>query len=364
MIGLGVYGSGGAIINEVRPLLSTAPVILLMDDALNDLPTYRSLAPQAFIVGRIHVPPEEQRRRLDSDPIGWGQGHAFRCHVRGSDVDAWQGFNETADTRDHCEDTATFDYAFARELKRLTGKPAVVGNFSVGTPHNNADIELWVPTFKEFGAILGYHGYAQGEGPYPSSLRSKIGVIGYEGLTRYDPLWFELRHRFLLAELAKHGVHPKVVINECGVRLAEYPVSPREINLELLASHVIYEPDVIGLCPFQWGHPYEFSTTHRLTKDHAELWAAWNRDHPRVTEPIITNPINEEDNMPNLTPEEETKALGYFDTLYDLTNDLDGFEQPSDSRIPAFSVVSLLESRASRMRDTILAFKRFLLPNR
>ena len=33
MIGLGIYGQGGAIVNEVRPLLPKAPVILLMDDA-------------------------------------------------------------------------------------------------------------------------------------------------------------------------------------------------------------------------------------------------------------------------------------------------------------------------------------------
>ena len=354
MIGLGIYGQGGAIINEVKPLLPTAPIILLMDDALNDLETYRELAPQAFIIGRLHVPPEAQRQQLDTNPEGAGIAHAVTCYLRNREVDAWQGFNETADTRRHCEDTAKFDYAFAKELMSLAGKRAVVGNFSVGTPHDNKDISLWVPVFKEFDPILGYHGYAQGEGPYPSSLRS--GTSGEP----FSPEWYELRYRFLLANLKDYGLSPEVVINECGVRLAEYPVSPRDINLEWLANEALKDFEVIGLCPFQWGHPYEpFATTHRLTKDHAELWA--DRESPQVV--VFPAEEKEELTMPTLSVSEAEKALGHIDAIYDALNDIDGFEQPSDSRIPAFSVVSILENSITRARVRLLELKALILPN-
>lgn len=193
---------------------------------------------------------------------------AVERKARGSAVKAIEvSYNEAMQNADELTTKAELDIAGMRMAERI-GKVAVIGSFSVGMP----DLAAWgryrpaLEYAAAHGHLLGLHQYGGGS----------------RGM-RFDPAWFSLRHRQVIAWARAAGVRlPGIVITESGIdALAQADIQTRgwktmpvgydyAADMAWWCTELSLDPLVVGAVDFgfgtrdpQWG-PFDLSGDGRV----------------------------------------------------------------------------------------------------
>ena len=157
------------------------------------------------VIGRIYFDPQE---------LGAGGGRQIDMVVAAArrlpSIRYWELHNETWQAGDDLVRYAELSIDFMKAIEALGGgRRGVIGCFSVGMPDlpdedRGAQWRLFAPALRyaaERGHLLGLHQYGGGS----------MGM-------KFDPPWYALRHRQVLAWAKAEGVPvPRIVITESGI---------------------------------------------------------------------------------------------------------------------------------------------------
>ena len=188
----------------------------------------RRVLPDALIIGRLVVTPQEQDQFVH-DPPGTGRAfaerilrlEAARASYEGRPLfDAWESFNEvmpgisTPDAKRMYDD---FQVAFARPIRQAGFEPVGM-NFATGNMLGE-DFLNYFPGTLETYTYLGFHEY-----DWPDMWRlhrENIEEKGEEGM------WLALRYRRIMRDVRLVlGDRHTVLITECGMTQGVQPGRP------------------------------------------------------------------------------------------------------------------------------------------
>jgi hypothetical protein len=264
----------------------------------------RWLAPDAFVVGRLHVDPGQQDEWLDSaDPAARGRAFAERilsmdhgqALARGANgrllVDAWMSLNECLpgpasdaylrgrdDERTRIRRRADaydrFQVAFRQRLKQADPiLEAVAFNFGAGNFPDARGYLDWFPrTLAEY-VYLGFHEYG-----WPA-LSKQLDPEAASSAGTYRPVMEGIRqrygdrHRVIIGEagLARMYKHPTSEAGDVGWLYPHDPVSQKKYwrSLEWYNAYMAQDDYVLGCCLFEVGHSGRWETFRHLGVDNA-----------------------------------------------------------------------------------------------
>jgi hypothetical protein len=187
----------------------------------------RRIVPDAFVVGRLVVPTQEQDQYMH-DPAGTGRAFAERIlRLEASQVtyqgrrlfDAWESFNEVVPGTAPPEAKQMYDdfqVAFAEPIKRAGFEPVAM-NFGTGNMLGE-DFLNYFPGTLETYTYLGFHEY---DWPDMWRLHKESIDQGEEGM------WLTLRYRRTMREVRPvWGNRHTVIITECGMTQGVHPGRP------------------------------------------------------------------------------------------------------------------------------------------
>lgn len=181
----------------------------------------RSVVPDAFVIGRLVVTPEEQDRFVH-DPAGTGRAFAERIlRLEANSVtvggrplfDAWESYNEVFPGNSPADLKRAYDefqVAFAEPIKQAGFEPVAM-NFGTGNLVGSDYLEFFTGTLETY-KYLGFHEY-----DWPDMWRlhrQNIEEKGEEGM------WLTLRYRRTMREVRsdeRYRDRHTAIITECGM---------------------------------------------------------------------------------------------------------------------------------------------------
>jgi hypothetical protein len=215
--GFHVNRTGADVLDAIRRL--QPKVIKSVEHDVGFWKEVRTLLPDAFMIGRLVVAPEEQDQ-FEQDPAGTARAFAERilrleaneASVQGRRLfDAWESYNEvmsgnaSADRKRKYDD---FQVAFAEPIRRAGFEPIAM-NFGTGNMLGEDFVDLFPGTL-ETHTYLGFHEY-----DWPTMWR-----LHWQNIQEKDEggMWLALRYRRIMDEVrVKYPNRHSVIITECGM---------------------------------------------------------------------------------------------------------------------------------------------------
>jgi hypothetical protein len=201
-------------IKRIRP-----QVIKALDHNVDFWKSVRAILPDAFLIGRLAVPLEEQNRFVH-DPAGTGRSfaerilrlEANRTTVNGRRLfDAWESYNEVLPGHASPHQKQAYDefqIAFAAPIKQAGFEPIAM-NFGTGNMLGDDFLEYFPGTLETY-TYLGFHEY-----DWPD-----MWWLHCHNIAEKDEggMWLTLRYRRIMEKVRKvHGVRHTAIITECGM---------------------------------------------------------------------------------------------------------------------------------------------------
>lgn len=206
------------------------------------------------VIGRIYFDPQE---------LGAGGGRQIEQVLtaarRVPSIRYWELHNETWQAGDELVRYAELSIDFMKRIDAIGGgRKGVIGCFSVGMPDlpdsdRGAQWRLFAPALRyaaENGHLLGLHQYGGGS----------------QGM-KFDPAWYALRHRQVVAWAKSEGVAmPRILITESGIDNLER--ADREsrgwitlgdgydyaADMAWFCRELGKDPEIIGVTDFGYAH--------------------------------------------------------------------------------------------------------------
>lgn len=273
--GFHVNRTGDDVFDAIRRL--KPQVIKTLEHDIGFWKRVRAIHPDAFLIGRLFAPTQEQERFVD-DPTGKGRAFAERvlaleCNnteFNGRPLfDAWESYNEIMPghaSDDEKKKYNDFQVAFGERL-RAGGFEPIGMNFATGNMRGEDFLTHFAGTLETY-KYLGFHEY-----DWPDMWRLHKANIEEKG---EEGMWLCLRYRRTM-ELegvrAKYGDKHTVIITECGMTQGvsggedvgpwheSHPIEPERYWRSLLwyNNELLKDEYVMAACLFVVGaiHPWD-----------------------------------------------------------------------------------------------------------
>ena len=215
--GFHVNRTGDDVLDAIKRIKPA--VIKTLDPNPGFWRTVRDVHPDAFLIGRLYVPNNEQAAFVD-DPSGKGRAFAERVLAleansashRGRPLfDAWESYNEVfPESVDSAHKRAYDDFqvAFAAPIQ-AAGMDPIAMNFATGNMLGKDFLEHFPGTLETY-RYLGFHEY-----DWPTMWR-----LHEENIRTKDEggMWLTLRYRRAMQDVRRvYGDRHTVLITECGM---------------------------------------------------------------------------------------------------------------------------------------------------
>ncbi len=264
----------------------------------------RSVSPDTFVVGRLHVTSGQQDEWLDSgDPAARGRAFAEQilsldmdqAWARGANgrllVDAWMSLNECitgpasnaylggteeerAAIRARADAYDRFQVAFRQRLKEAdSALEAVAFNFAAGNFTDARDYLWWFPRTLEAFVYLGFHEYGWPALSQQLDPQAASSAGTYRQIMEGIRLRHGDRHRIIVTEagLARMYKYPESKDGDVGWLFPADSVSQEKYwrSLEWYNAFLAQDEFVLGCCLFEVGHSGDWETFRHLGIDNS-----------------------------------------------------------------------------------------------